>query len=119
MEKPPILTASVKVMRSYDYCHFEVVLEIGRTEASGLSLQTVDALRKEAARLADNAVEQSKIAKRQRQLNEDGPGVSYQISLIREKAETDRTPEEQATLKAHDDEVFAASRRYDYDDDWN
>ena len=118
MNRPPIQTASVKVMRSHDYCHFEVALSVDADQPTGVSLTTVNDLRKEAMRLADKAVEQYKIAKQQRLLNVQGAASTYEIHQIRAKAETDRSPEEQATLKAYNDEVFAASREYDYQDDW-
>jgi hypothetical protein len=58
MEIPEIKIefGSVKVMRSHDYCHFEVVL----TSSEANTPQLVDELRKTAARLADKAVEQYK-----------------------------------------------------------
>lgn len=64
---PPITHASVKVMRSHDYCHFEVSLGYD----APATLEQIDALRKEAARLADKAVEQYKIAKRAASLLSD------------------------------------------------
>lgn len=41
------------------------------------------------------------------------------LDAIRDKAEGDRTIDEQAELKAYDDERWAESRAYDYEDDWN
>ena len=52
--------ASVKVMRSHDYCHFEVCL----SSSSANTLELVDELRKQAARLADKAVKQYQQSKR-------------------------------------------------------
>lgn len=108
--------ASVKVMRSHDYCHFEVQL------GSSLPLDTagVDAMRKEAARLADKAVAQYKVAKEQLELKERGVGYyeAREAERIGEIAETDRTPEEQATLKDYNDRLHRATRSYDYEDDW-
>lgn len=59
METPKIEMASVKVMRSHDYCHFEVSL----TSSEANKPEEVDALRKVAARLTDKAVRQYQIAK--------------------------------------------------------
>lgn len=53
-------SASVKVMRSYDYCHFEVVLSLRETEKTFITADDVNSLRIEAARLADEAVRQYK-----------------------------------------------------------
>lgn len=122
MTTPTIQTANVKVMRSYDYCHFEVVL--GSTEATTPEL--VDELRKTAARLADKAVEQYRIAKedaddRLRAINttqdSDYERRRYEKALA--VAECDRTEDEKATIKAWGDAVHRAHRApYDYEDDW-
>lgn len=118
MNNQTAYTASVKVMRSYDYCHFEIVL--GSTEP--LDLVGVDAMRKEAARLADKAVEQYKIAKRNAAKllseKEERKTVIRRAERIRGMAETDLSPEQQAELKAFDDQSWELSRRYDYDDVW-
>lgn len=123
---PPILAASVKVMRSHDYCHFEVCLSISFPEPDLASSQQqaleVDALRKMAARLADKAVEQYKIAK---ELAETKVSAKSQVGFygprmekIRLMAEEDRTIDQKAELKAYDDAQFCASRDYDYEDDY-
>ncbi len=112
------ITASVKVMRSHDYCHFEVCLT-----ADGIaSIEGVDNLRKTAARLADKAVRQYQVAKAsmQRQLS-NARSIAYIVEEAKEieaMAETERSPDQQATLKAWKDHVFESNRRYDYEDDW-
>ena len=122
----PINTASVKVMRSHDYCHFEVILGCAH-DANGnpvsLSLAEIDELRKTAARLADKAVEQYNIAKSNA---EKLLGEKYsrdilvsRMKTIEDKAEGDRTVREQAELKAYRDEAYVASREYDYEDQWD
>lgn len=117
---PEIMMGSVKVMRSHDYCHFEVCL----SSSSVTTPEAVDELRKTAARLADKAVEQYKVAKRNAELREsDG----WKKEMLREEAkragekpESERTPREKAALKAVQDASFNASRRrYDYDDEWD
>lgn len=50
--------ASVKVMLSYDYCHFEICL----SSDNDMTLDQVDNLRKDAQRLADKSVSQYKKA---------------------------------------------------------
>lgn len=111
--------ASVKVMRSYDYCHFEIC--IGSSEAK--TPADVDELRKTAARLADKAVEQYKIAKVNAQKllskKQQREFLIRRMDVIRKKEEGSRTVREQAELKAFEDEQWHASRRYDYDDDWH
>lgn len=118
---PPIATASVRILRSHDYCHFEVALS---TTHNGVTLQPgeVDELRKTAARLADKAVEQYKIAKENAHLMEsDARQLSYlkqEAKEIYEINESERTPEQQARLKTIEDRAHFARRRYDYEDQW-
>ena len=118
MKNPTIEAASVKVMRSHDYCHFEVSL----SSTAANSPEAVDELRKTAAWLADKAVDQYKVAKANLQRRElSAQQMSYtkqEADRIREKPETERTPDEQAALKTWNDRVFAANRAYDYQDDW-
>lgn len=118
-----IKTASVKIMRSHDYCHFEVCL--GSVSDDEFTIAQVDDMRKAAARLADKAVEQYKIAKEiaeaaisaasSREYN------SARIEKLREIPDDAKTPEQKAQIKAYDDEQFRASRRsnWDYNDDWD
>ncbi len=56
-----VKNASVKVMLSYDYSHFEVSMQV--ENESGLSLKDIDEARKSCQRLADKAVGQYKTAK--------------------------------------------------------
>ena len=108
---------SVKVMLSYDYCHFEVSL----TE-EGLDMQGVNELRKKAQRLADEAVRQYKIAKTnaQRRVDVEGRVMSFESEClrIRKKEECDRTLKEIAMLKQYEDEKWREQFEdyYDYDD---
>lgn len=121
--KPGIETAqfdgaSVKVMRSHDYCHFEICL----SSSSAVAPELVDGLRKTAARLADKAVEQYKVAKENAHFLEvDRRAREFEeerMEEMRALPETERTPEEQARLKAFDDAAWRAARKYDYEDDW-
>jgi len=118
MSLPFINSASVKVMRSHDYCHFEVVLG---AEDSHLEVEQVDELRKAAARLADKAVEQYKVAKRNfEELDRERREHEWDaqnVDRIKEKPEHERTPEEAVALKKFNDHQY--SRRYDYEDDWH
>ena len=115
---PTIETASVKVMRSHDYCHFEVCL----SSSSANTPELVDELRKTAARLADKAVAQYRIAKlnASRLLSEkcERSGVVDRAKRIEQTPEGERTVNQQAELKAFKDDLWAAGREYDYEDDW-
>ncbi len=111
--------ASVKVMRSYDYCHFEVSLG---TELP-LTLEEIDEIRKEAAKLADRAVEQYKIAKRfaaeAEQDSRQASWLKHQVEQILKKPESEWDEDEKANVKALRDIEFRASRAsYDYSDEF-
>lgn len=118
INETPIETVSVKVMRSHDYCHFEVCL----SSSSANTPELVDELRKKAARLADKAVAQYRIAKinaaRLLYEKQERAAVIERVRRIREITEGDRTVNQQAELKAFDDDVWEASLGYDYEDNW-
>jgi len=104
---------SVKVMRSHDYCHFEVVL----TSSEANTPQLVDELRKTAARLADKAVKQYQQAKRAAmRVERQQSDLSWRKSLAEKTPEAERSPEQKADIKAYNDIQFAA--QFDYQDDW-
>lgn len=109
-------------MRSFDYSHFEITLGVQCDPGEVLTEGAPDELRKQAARLADKAVEQYKTAKAVEELRErtaySAEFRREKVAQIRELAETDRTPEQMAILKEYDDAMHHASRRYDYQDDW-
>jgi hypothetical protein len=111
--------ASVKIMRSYDYCHFEICL--GTDEEK--TLQQIDDLRKDAARLVDKAVAQYMKAKHIAQLRpssaKDKADFERGCLAIAQKAEGDRSPNEQAMLKKYQDEKWQEQfdYNYDYEDD--
>jgi hypothetical protein len=112
-ELPKIEIGSVKVMRSYDYCHFEVCL----SSSEATTPEGVDELRKAAARLADKAVHQYQVAKDAMKRG-DMMAEKWRLNDALEKPEGERTPAEKAVIKFHQDENFARRFRYDYDDDF-
>jgi len=105
-------------MRSHDYCHFEVCL----SSSSATTPEAVDELRKTAARLADKAVEQYKVAKENAELALNDKSklerIRYRHRDVLEKPEGERTPEEKALVKAIEDRAHFNRRRYNYEDDW-
>jgi hypothetical protein len=117
MNELVIENASVKVMRSYDYCHFEVAL----SSNSVVTAADVDELRKMAARLADKAVEQYKVAKKNAEkrtsLQFERQCLEQKIDLIRKIEPGNRTVNQLAQLKSYEDEGFQA-KGYNYEDDW-
>lgn len=109
------MNASVKVMNSYDYCHFEVALS-----SEDVGLEDVDNLRKEAQRLVDKAIKQYKIAKRAAVVDlTPSSELVRRVRAIRENfPQSEWTPEQNATVKEYEDRQFRASVRYDYQDEW-
>ena len=112
-QKINIESASVRVMRSYDYSHFEVCL----TSSSATTPQGVDELRKTAQRLADHAVEQFIVAKSAAERRETMK-QKWLLEQALAKPENERTPEVKAIIKYHNDAAFASQFDYDYEDDW-
>jgi len=116
-------TASVKVMLSYDYSHFEASMSI--ENESGLSMKDIDEARKNCQRLADKAVGQYKIAKQHAASRSDGKykmaSFEEECKRIKKKDEHDRTLKEIAMLKQYEDENWQAQfdNDYDYEDDDN
>ena len=107
--------ASVKVMLSYDYCHFEVAL----SSDVAVTLKQVNALRKNAQRLADEAVRQYKEMKRRAATNWEWErrNVLNLIEKAKLKPRSEWTPEDKAVIKLQSDKAWAAEQEYDYDDD--
>lgn len=109
---------SVRVMLSYNYCHFEVILNA----PEGATLREVNERRKDAMRLCDEAIRQYKVAK---QHTEDQLRNEYRRGELAARAdqiernipESERTPEQKATIKALEDLEFAMQQGYDYGDD--
>jgi hypothetical protein len=104
------VTPTVRIMRSHDYCHFELTL----TPAEPIPLSEVDSLRKAVATHVDEAVRQYKIAKAKEWNRE---GVERQkrdfvarVRQLEEKAKSEPlTPEEAAIIRADADKTFWAN----------
>lgn len=112
------MSASVKIMLSYDYCHFEICL------GSDQDTCNVDELRKSAQRLADKAVRQYKIAKRVAEKNlhreYERDALERQVAAIEDRVpEGERTAEMLAKIKALQDQGHADNIGYDYEDDFD
>ncbi len=105
------MKASVKVMNSYNYCHFEVCL--GTDE--DLSIEQVDDLRKAAQRLVDKAVDQYKVAQNRIPYQYGRyQALEKEVKIIKENYPmSEWTPEQKAKVKK-----LADFRFYDYQNDW-
>lgn len=112
------MQASVKIMLSYDYNHFEVCL--GSDE--DLGIQAVNELRKTAQRLADEAVRQYKVAKHRAEqalrLGSERDYLKQQVASFSLMPESELTAEQRAKRKAVEDEAYWNQAEYDYEDDW-
>ena len=113
--------ASVKVMLSYDYCHFEVC----KSTDEQLPDAAIDEMRKDVQRLANKAVIQYQIYKRMemirntRESERDQQG--REVERIEAKPEGTRTLNEVAKMKAYHDRNWAEyiSAKYDFEDDYD
>lgn len=116
-----IKNASVKVMLSYDYSHFEASMSL--ENEAGLNVNEIDEVRKKCQRLADKAVSQYQKAKEMAGMRSDGKyrmqNFENQCKNIMLKPEGERTINEIAMLKTYQDENWQAQfdYYYDYNDD--
>jgi hypothetical protein len=123
MIETKIKSASVKVMLSYDYSHFEASMALEND--NGLAPKEIDSARKDCQRLADKAVGQYKMAKTMAARRTDGEyqmkNFESECKRIESKTEHDRTLKEIAMLNQYKNENWQAQfkERYDYDDDNN
>ncbi len=112
-----VKSASVKVMLSYDYCHFESSMTL--ENENGVSLKEIDEKRKDCQRLAYKAAAQYKKAKEAAANRNDGEykmkNFEDECRRIEKKDEHDRTLKEIAMLKQYKDENWRAQFDYDYD----
>jgi hypothetical protein len=114
-------TVSAKVMRSYNYCHFEMALttEVCHQDEAEMLRHSND-LRKDTAKLVDEAVRQYKQMKdfeasaSNRQFEFDR--LKKEVAIIRENFPmSEWTSEQKAKVKLLDDYEFQS--RFDYVDD--
>ena len=110
------MDASVKIMLSYDYNHFEIALSEECT-----TTKDIDALRIKAQRLADHAVEQyqkaKEMASKQTSRTADRLRLERKVDALREIPESERTPEQKATIKALEDTEYWEAYDWRYEDD--
>jgi hypothetical protein len=110
--------ASVKVMLSYDYCHFE----FSKSTDEDVSNEQLDNMRKECMRLADKAIAQYKIAKNHsNQISSrtnERDDMWRRVKRTMAKPECDRTIGEIAEMKAYGDRNWEEyiSELYNYED---
>lgn len=119
--KTIIKSASVKVMQSYNYCHFEASMSLEND--NGISVNEIDEARKSCQRLTNKAIGQYQKGKEvAASRNDSGIKIrafKQEISLIQNKQLSDRTLREIGMLKQYEQENWEAQFEvhYDYDDD--
>ena len=113
------LKASVKVMNSYNYCHFEVCLSSDEL----LDVGAVNEMRKTAQRLVDESVRQYKVAKEKESgranLLCEKKRLQDEVEQILRKPKKEWSAKEKAKVKALEDHEYWSSQDYDYDEPWN
>lgn len=108
--------ATVKVMLSYNYCHFEVSKQI---EGDDITQQDIDNARKDCQRLADKAVGQYQTAKAEQNRiaanSYERQTLEREVLQIRAKPQDEWSIYDKAKVKALEDYNFQS--RYNYMDD--
>jgi len=116
-KKKKILKGGVKIMLSYNYCHFEVCLGDDTLK----TLKEINEMRKDAQRLADEAVRQYKVAKQKASMfderNIEYKNLKRQVEIIANKPKSEWTVEDKAKVKALADKEYWETRRYDFNDE--
>lgn len=111
--------SSVKIMLSYDYCHFEIC----KGTDQELTNKELNEMRKDVQRLADEAVRQYKVAKEKANqcASEIATFPIIARNIISSIPASERTPDQKAIVKAYEDktwrEEIEARYGYGYDDD--
>jgi hypothetical protein len=110
--------ASIKVMNSYDYSHFEASLASDKP----MTIEEINGMRKVSQRLVDEAIRQYRIAKEMANgrmgRRYEKENLEKQVEIIKKKPTPEWTPEEKAKVKLIADKDWASQFDYDYEDDW-
>ncbi len=109
--------ANVKIMLSYDYCHFEICLGSDKNQ----TLKQINKMRKDCQKLADEAVRQYQKAKKYALMNvnikSERKRLENDIFIISKKPKSEWNAEEKAKVKALNDKEYWEQYDYDYYDD--
>ncbi len=109
--------ASVKVMLSFNFCHFE----ISKTTDQDVDNTAIDNMRKDCMRLADKAVKQYQIAKtrasEQAARDFEKSELKNDVERILKIPESERNATQMAKVKALSDHEYWKRYDYDYEDD--
>lgn len=112
-------SATVKVMLSYNYNHFEASIALENED--GLTTKDIDDARKDCNRLCDKAImqyQQSKIIESKRaNLTSEKMQLEREVSEIKQKDKSLWSVTDKAKVKALEDHNW--DLQWDYDDDWD
>lgn len=112
-------SATVKVMLSYNYNHFEASIALENED--GLTVKDIDDARKDCNRLCDKAITQYQQAKtievKRTRLTSEKRQLEREVAEIKQKDKRAWTVTEKAKVKALDDHNW--DLQWDYDDDWD
>ena len=115
MSKTIFKSASVKVMLSHNYNHFETSIILENEE--GLNTEEINEARKDCMRLCDKAIIQYNQAKHAANklcgLDEARKTLSIEVDKLRAK-DGELTPEEKAKIKTLED--YNWNKQFDYED---
>ena len=118
MSKTILKSASVKVMLSHNYNHFETSIILENEE--GLNTGEINDARKDCMRLCDKAIAQYNQAKHVANklcgLDEARKTLSIEVEKLKIK-EGELSPEEKAKIKTLED--YNWNKQFDYEDDYD
>lgn len=114
--------AAVKIMLSYDYCHFEIM----KSTDQPVTDAEINELRKDVQRLADKAVAQYKISREAldkiASIDREKSNLEWHYNKIKTIPESERTPEMDAIIKKFENVEYWKNRRerysYNYEEEY-
>lgn len=111
-------SASVKVMISHNYNHFEASIQLENEQ--GVSVKDIDEARKDCNRLCDKAIIQYQLSKqvesKRANLQSEKRMLEMEVAQIKQKDKTLWSVTEKAKVKALEDHNW--DLQWDYDDDY-
>lgn len=112
-------SATVKVMLSYNYNHFEASIALENED--GLTTQDIDDARKDCNRLCDKAIKQYQQSKtiesKRANLTSEKRQLEREVAEIKQKDKALWSVTDKAKVKALEDHNWEL--QWDYDDEWD
>lgn len=119
MSNTIIKTATVKVMLSHNYNHFEASICLENDE--GVTVTEINNARKDCNRLCDIAIRQydtaKSIAAKRTQLKNEKTLLEREVNQIKQKNESEWSVVDKAKVKALEDHQWEL--QWDYDDEYD